>query len=149
MSYQDKAIARQNQDFLKMSCTDWAGIFFVVRAFMLSCFYRFWWYHLILNLCDFLTHFMSLVFFDTPGQHQKTRAFLCFQGVSKETCGMKWVNVALNIYKETLLIRIVVESLHFLFLLTSVKKCFFPSKYSPAQSQQYKHFEKGLKYVQC
>ena len=37
-----------------------------------------------------LTHFMPLVSFDTPWK-QKTRAFLMFSGVSKETSGMKLV----------------------------------------------------------
>ena len=38
-----------------------------------------------------LTHFVPLISFDTPWKHQKTRSFL-FSGVSKEICGMKWVN---------------------------------------------------------
>ena len=29
--------------------------------------------------------------FYTPWKHQKTRGFWCFQGVSKEISGMKWV----------------------------------------------------------
>ena len=38
----------------------------------------------------FLTHFMPLVYFYTAWKQQKTSNFL-FQGVQKETGGMKWV----------------------------------------------------------
>ena len=47
----------------------------------------------------FLTQFMPLVSFNNPWKHQKTRVF-CFQEVSKETSGMKWVNFS----KELLII---------------------------------------------
>ena len=38
-----------------------------------------------------LTHFILLISFYTHWKHQKTRGFLCFQGVSKKIGGMKWV----------------------------------------------------------
>ena len=41
----------------------------------------------------FLTHFMPLIYFDTPWKHQKTYGFLMFSGVSKEISGTKWVSI--------------------------------------------------------
>ena len=42
--------------------------------------------------CIFLlTHFMPLIFFDTPENIRKPLFFWYFQGVSKEISGMKWV----------------------------------------------------------
>ena len=38
-----------------------------------------------------LTHFMPLIFFDTPWKHQKTAGFLMFSGVSNEISGLEWV----------------------------------------------------------
>ena len=40
---------------------------------------------------NLLTHFMPLVSFGTP-ENRKPKVFLCFQGVSKEINGTKWVN---------------------------------------------------------
>ena len=40
-----------------------------------------------------LTHFVPLVSFDTPPENRKPKVSWCFQGVSKETSGMKWVDV--------------------------------------------------------
>ena len=37
-----------------------------------------------------LTHFMLLVSLYTPWKYQKNWSFLCFQGVWKETSGIKW-----------------------------------------------------------
>ena len=39
-----------------------------------------------------LTHSMPLVSFNTPENIRKPEVFWCFQGVSKETSGLKWVN---------------------------------------------------------
>ena len=36
---------------------------------------------------------MPLISFDTPWKHQKPEVFWCFQEVSKEISGMKWVKV--------------------------------------------------------
>ena len=41
----------------------------------------------------FLTHFMPLIYFDSPWKHQKTYGFLMFLGVSKEISGTKWVSI--------------------------------------------------------
>ena len=39
---------------------------------------------------------MSLISFDAPGKHQKTRGFLLiFSGASKEISGMKWAKSVL------------------------------------------------------
>ena len=38
-----------------------------------------------------LTHFMPTISFTPPENIRKAVVFLCFQGVSKETNGMKWV----------------------------------------------------------
>ena len=45
------------------------------------------------SLQIFLTHFMPLIYFDTPWKHQKTYGFLMFSGVSKEISGTKWVSI--------------------------------------------------------
>ena len=43
---------------------------------------------------------MVVVFFYTPWKHQKTRGFLMFSGVLKETSGMKWVKRNIFIFQE-------------------------------------------------
>ena len=47
-----------------------------------------------------LTHFMTLISFDTSWKHQKTRGFLMFSGVSKEICGMKWVKNVMRFFEK-------------------------------------------------
>ena len=48
------------------------------------------------SFISFLTHFMPLVSFDTPEHIRKPLVFSCFQRVSRETSGMKWVKVGIT-----------------------------------------------------
>ena len=44
------------------------------------------------NFNDTWTHFMPLIYFDTPWKRRKTRGFLMFSRGIKRDSGMKWVN---------------------------------------------------------
>ena len=50
--------------------------------------------------CHFLTDFMSLVsFYNLLKTSEKPDIFWCFQGVLKQTSGMKWLNGSKNVVK--------------------------------------------------
>ena len=80
-----------------------------------------------------LTHFMPQVSFDIPWKHQKTKDF---QGASKETTGMKWVNQPSQLSLVVLIVTFdssVISQLTFTYSKSTKKK---------------KTLEKGVKYVQ-
>ena len=72
----------------------------------------------MLWICLILTHFIPLISFDTPWNIRKLLVFWCFQGVSKEISGTKWVNAEDKKIRFLLLIHFV-SSIPFYF------KCFW------------------------
>ena len=66
-------------------------IFFIKICWYSFCFFVVWFSFPVYNFIK-VNPFHATDLFWYPWKHQKTRGSWCFQGVSKEISGMKWVN---------------------------------------------------------